>query len=305
MKYILALTLSFLLGCTSSMIRDQKINVLIVDGFSNHDWKQTTKETKEILERSGLFDVSVSTYPLYAGDSNLINWNPEFANYDVVIQNTNNIHNKELKWPKIIEKQLEEYVNNGGGLYILHSANNAFSHWKEYDLMIGLGWRSKDAGIALEIDSLGNVISIPVGSGLNTFHGPRFDALIQKYKDHPINKGFPEKWLTPSMELYKYARGPAKNLSILSYAHDSTTNKNWPVEWTIKYGTGLVYNSSMGHLWKDEKYPDRFRCIGFQTTMIRATEWLATGNTTYPVPANFPKEESISLHPLEKTNLDQ
>ena len=304
MKYTLSLALIILLGFTSCLVKDQKINVLIVDGFSNHNWRQTTKETKEILEKSGLFEVSISTCPVNAGDSNLIKWNPEFYNYDVVIQNTNNINKKKLKWPENIEKQLEEYVHNGGGLYILHSANNAFNHWKEYDLMIGLGWRSKDAGIALEIDSLGNIIRIPAGSGLNTFHGPRIDALIRKYKEHPINKGIPMKWLTTSMELYKYAREPAKNISILSYAHDTITNKNWPVEWTIQYGEGRVYNSSMGHLWKNEEYPDSFKCIGFQTMMIRATEWLASGNTTFPVPDNFPTEESSSLRQVEKTKLE-
>lgn len=303
MEKILYFAFLVLSGCTSSNISDQKINVLIVDGFSNHDWQQTTKETREILERAGLFSVSVSTYPLHAGDSSVEKWNPEFSKYDVVIQNTNNIGNKEIRWPKNVEKQLEEYVRKGGGLYILHSANNAFDHWKEYDLMIGLGWRPKEAGIALEIDSLGKILAIPAGSGQKTFHGPRIDVVVEKYSEHPINSGFPAKWVTPSTELYKYARGPAENISILSYANDTITHKNWPVEWTIKYGEGRVYNSSMGHLWKDEKYPDRFRCIGFQTTMIRATEWLASGNTTYPVPDNFPSEHSISLRQMDAAKL--
>jgi hypothetical protein len=51
----------------------------------------------------------------------------------------------------------------------------------------------------------------------------------------------------------------------------------------------------MGHLWKGEIYPPAYRCIGFQTTMIRATEWLATGKVTYPVPGNFPTKDSLSL----------
>src|SRR4029077_16453983 len=37
-----------------------KIKVLIVDGFSNHDWRQTTALLRGILEPSGLFTVSVS-----------------------------------------------------------------------------------------------------------------------------------------------------------------------------------------------------------------------------------------------------
>jgi type 1 glutamine amidotransferase len=103
------------------------------------------------------------------------------------------------------------------------------------------------------------------------------------------------------MELYTHARGPAENINILSFAFDSATNKNWPVEWVVKYGKGRVYNSSMGHLWKDEIYPISYRCIGFQTTLIRATEWLATGKVRYPVPASFPTKAAISVR--EETDL--
>jgi len=48
-------------------------------------------------------------------------------------------------------------------------------------------------------------------------------------------------------------------------------------------------------LWKGEFYPPAYRCIGYQTTVIRATEWLATGAVTYPVPAQFPTAEARSL----------
>ena len=97
------------------------------------------------------------------------------------------------------------------------------------------------------------------------------------------------------MELYKFARKPAQNLTVLSYAKDDETDINWPVEWVVSYDKGRVYNSSMGHLWKGMTYPDGYRCIGFQTLMIRTTEWLATGQTTYPVPTNFPKRNRIKL----------
>src|SRR5690606_617769 len=127
-----------------------KIEVLIIDGFSNHDWKQTTSVVKSILEKTGLFNVSVSTSPSRPEDPNWETWNPKLENYAVVIQNTNNIDNKNYKWPKIIEAHLENYVAAGGGLYVLHSANNAFSHWNAYNLMIGLGWRSPAEGVAIK-----------------------------------------------------------------------------------------------------------------------------------------------------------
>ncbi|HUH19654.1 ThuA domain-containing protein [Albibacterium sp.] len=274
---------------------DQKIiRALIVDGFSNHDWKQTTAVIKWMLEKTGRFHVDVSTIP--TDSVQLVNWKPVFTNYDVVIQNTNNINTPHLKWSPWAERALEKYVEEGGGLYVLHSANNAFSHWEEYDKMIGMGWRDKSVGYALEIDSAKNVKRIPPGEGQGTGHGDRFDAVIHILNSHPINKGYPDQWKTAYTEVYHFPRGPAENLTVLSYAYDSSaTHRWWPVEWVVKYGKGRVYNSSMGHLWKGEVYPLAYRCIGFQTTVIRAAEWLATGKVSYPVPTNFPTKDSLSL----------
>jgi type 1 glutamine amidotransferase len=223
-------------------------------------------------------------------------WIPQFGKYAVVIQNTNNIHNPMLCWSSIAELALEKYVRNGGGLYILHSANNAFPHWKEYDEMIGLGWRPDTVGYALEIDARKNVIRVPPGQGMATGHGDRFNAVINILNRHPINKGYPEQWQTANTEVYYFPRGPAENLMVLSYAYDSTgTQKMWPVEWIVSYGSGRVYNSTMGHLWKGETYPAAYRCVGYQTTVLRSVEWLATGKVTYPVPKNFPTKDSPSL----------
>jgi type 1 glutamine amidotransferase len=275
--------------------KSEKIKVLIIDGFSNHDWMQTSSVVKTILEESNLFQVHISTSPSEPKNPNWGKWNPKFKEYNVIIQNTNNIDNPEIKWPKRIQKRLEKYVGSGGGLYILHSANNAFYDWSEYNTMIGLGWRSKDEGIAIQIKDNGDFIKIPIGEGKTTYHGPRNDEVIYILNNHPINNGFPKAWKTPDMELYKFARGPATNLTVLSYAKDDKTNINWPVEWVVSYGKGRVYNSSMGHLWKGETFPISYKCVGFQTTLIRATEWLATNKVTYKVPENFPTKSEISI----------
>jgi type 1 glutamine amidotransferase len=274
--------------------KKQPYTILIVDGFSNHDWAQTTKVTRWILEESKLFNVEVSTIPLDSAAH--ATWLPDFGKYDVVIQNTNNINNPRLRWPLAAEQKLEEYVKNGGGLYILHSANNAFPHWKEYDNMIGMGWRSRNTGYALEINENKEIVRFAPGEGQGTGHGERFDALVQILNRHPINTGFPEKWKTANTEVYYFPRGTAENLTVLSYAYDSTTTKRmWPVEWVVQYKKGRVYNSSMGHLWKGEIYPEAYQCVGYQTTVIRAAEWLASGKVSYPIPENFPSEKDLSL----------
>jgi len=293
-KAYFVIVLTCLCLCSAEAQKTALIPVLIVDGFSNHDWKQTSAVMKWILEESGRFTVDISTIP--EDSVQRAAWSPAFGKYAVVIQNTNNIQNTRLRWPPVAERKLEAYVKRGGGLYILHSANNAFPHWKEYNKMIGLGWRKSSEGYALEIGPSNQVTRIPPGEAQGTGHGDRFNALIQVLNPHPINKGYPSQWQTANTEVYYFPRGPAENLTVLSFAYDSTsTKRTWPVEWVVTYGAGRVYNSSMGHLWKGEFYPPAYRCVGYQTTVIRATEWLATGKVIYPVPAEFPTATTQSL----------
>src|SRR5690625_67224 len=129
-KVILSLVLAMSFISRTTAQENRSIPVLIVDGFSNHDWEQTTAVTKWILENSDYFEVDVSTVP--ADSMEWTTWSPEFDQYAVVIQNTNNIDAPHLKWPAHEVKKMEAYVESGGGQYILHSANNAFPHWDEY-----------------------------------------------------------------------------------------------------------------------------------------------------------------------------
>lgn len=301
-KTSVCLFLSLMVHIGMQAQKPRTMEVLIVDGFSNHDWQQTTSVIKWILESSGRFKVSVSTVP--ADSLQRSEWCPDFEKYAVVVQNTNNINTPKIRWSDKAQSALEKYVGQGGGLYILHSGNNAFAHWKEYDRMIGLGWRNKQTGYALEIDRQQNIIRIPPNEGQATGHGDRFNAVIQVLTKHPINKGYPAKWQTANTEVYYFPRGAAENITVLSFAYDSTgTQRYWPVEWVVNYGKGRVYNSSMGHLWKGEVYPEAYRCVGFQTTVIRATEWLATGKVKSRVPKDFPTELAQSLKD-EKGYLD-
>ncbi len=229
------LMLTFLLLTIVLFAKSEKIKILIVDGYSNHDWRYTTEILNTLLVNSGFCEVDVSTAP--TNDSpNYNNWNPEFSKYDVVVQNVNSLGNGN-SWPQKVQRNFENYMKNGGGMYVFHSANNSFPEWMEYNKMIGLGWRKANQGVAIEIKN-GKMVKIPVGEGKDTSHGPRVDLLVNVLKNHPINDGFPSKWLTPDIELYTYARGPAENIEVLSYTFDEKTNKNWPVDWVVQYGKG-------------------------------------------------------------------
>lgn len=83
---------------------------------------------------------------------------------------------------------------------------------------------------------------------------------------------------------------------MLTYGLHKATERYWPLEWVVSFGRGRVYSSSFGHIWdSDVGIPDRVLCVGFQTSLIRAAEWLATGAVSYPVPEDFPGEDAISV----------
>jgi type 1 glutamine amidotransferase len=281
----------------SASAAPRSIKVLIIDGCSNHDWKRTTELVRAILLPTALFEVTVSTAPAKADDPAYATWCPDFGKYDVVIQNYNNGQGG-ADWPAPARTAFEAFVKNGGGVFMLHSANNSFPSWDAYNHMIGLGWRKKDAGFSIQIGPQEEIIRIQVGEGAGTSHQARQDRLIHRLGDDPIHAGMPRTWMTPLIEVYNYTRGPAKNLTVLSWAEDPKTQVRWPIEWTVTYGKGRVYISSFGHVWHDEVEPIDMRCAGFQTVLIRSLQWLAQRPVTYPVPADFPTPTALSLRPL-------
>lgn len=299
-RFFIAAATLFLLSAAAigfHSLGTSRIKVLIIDGHSNHDWQRTTRFVSNILKQTGLFTVSVSTAPASEKDAGYSSWCPKFNRYDVVIQNYNDMGGGAL-WPEPARHAFERFVSDGGGVFILHSANNAFPMWEEYNRIIGLGWRSRVYGIALKISEDGTAMQIPPGSGNGTSHGKRTDRVIHRVIDDPIHKGMPQVWMTPLIEVYTHARGPAENVQVLSWAEEPTTLERWPIEWTIRYGKGRVYNSTFGHVWRDEKDPIDLRCVGFQTVLIRSLQWLAGRPVTWPVPSDFPTGAAVSLRPL-------
>ncbi len=271
------------------------LNVLVVDGFSNHDWQRTTRCIRAVLSEAEGFDVSVSTCPVGGGAGEIDAWNPPFDKYDVVVQTCNDIAGGP-RWPSSVEAALESYVAAGGGLFIFHAGNNAFPLWHAYNRMIGLGWRDKDFGVAITIEADGAVRPVSAGEGEATSHGPRIDALLTRLGDHPIHDGLPREWVASDIEIYRYARGPAENLTVLSYAKDPKLGINFPIEWAVDYGAGRMYNSTLGHIWKDQIEPAGACCAGFQTLLHRGVQWL--GRTAISrAPEDFPTREQPRLRP--------
>ena len=295
LRLILMPALIILAALSARAADEPKIRALIIDGCSNHDWRLTTRCIRAILQPTGLFDVAVSTAPPTATAPGWAQWRPRFRDCDVVIQTYNDLGGG-APWPAEVRADFESFVHEGGGVYVWHAGNNAFPDWPGYNRIIGLGWRKKGQGVAVQIDDKEKLVSIPSGEGLDTGHGARFDALVVRLGDHPIHQGMPRRWKASNIEVYNYPRGTAEELEVLSYANDVVRTKlNWPIEWTVGYGKGRVYTSTLGHVWKGDIQPVTVRDAAVQTLLVRALQWLAKRPVTFAVPPDFPTDAATSV----------
>lgn len=273
MRLARLLVLSTVLFPIAPLARAQ-IRVLIIDGVNNHDWAAGTAGIQSILKEAGGFTINVSTVTPEMFDR----WSPDFARYQVVINNFNGGHTETgIEWPRRVQTLLETYVRNGGGLVVYHAANNAFLHWAAYNQMIGLGWRDPDFGPGLTVSDNGRVVTIPKGTGLKPGHPARSDFVVHVLaRNHPVTRGLPDHWLQPMEQLTHGQHGPARNLTILTYAHSPVSGNNEPLDWIRNYGKGRVYVTMLGHTWKNEPNPN-LDSPEFRRLLAQGIRWAATG----------------------------
>ena len=280
----IALTLSAMVSTPGETA--EPLKALIVDGQNNHAvWPTTTKMMKAYLEASKLFTVDVATAAPQGTDPT---FKPEFSKYAVVISN---FGHGAAAWPAETQKAFEDFVRGGGGFVVIHAADNAFPEWPAYNEMIGLGgWggRTEKDGPYVYTNDQGEVIRDETpGPGGN--HGAQWEfPVVIRDREHPITTGMPVEWLHTKDELYDKLRGPARNMKILATAESQVTGRHEPMIFTVDYGKGRVFHTPMGHA----EYS--MECVGFITTLLRGTEWAATGKVTIPIPADFPAADKTS-----------
>ncbi len=297
----------------------EKLKALIVDGQNNHAvWPKSTVMMKQYLEASGLFDVDVERTRFISNYKREESWlphagagekegtekpvpdpdfSPDFSKYDIVVSN---FGFGAADWPGQTRRNLENYMKNGGGLVVVHAANNAWGDWPEFNKMIGLGgWggRNEKSGPYVYYDAEGNVVR-KHEPGKCGHHGPQNEFLItMRDKTHPITKGLPDFWMHNKDECYSLLRGPAENMTILATAADTPELKkqgrNEPMLMVIDYGKGRVFHTTLGH------DIEAFEGVGFIVTFLRGSEWAATGKVTQQIPADFPCAEKPSSRGFE------
>lgn len=219
-----------------------KSKALIVTGENNHRWKDTTDALKKALEEGGFFQVEVSEDPEVAAFAD-----PKgLAEYDVIVLNIN----RNKRWSSDREANFLNFVKNGGGLVVVHAADNAFPDWEEYDRLVGGTWRSKGT-------------SFP---DRGTFHPPYGDFEVTIVdSEHPITAGL-GKTFTTRDEMYTNLR-LQENIKVL--AHGVHEGKPQPLLFVSTYGKGRMFQTALGHDIVGMANPK------FKDTLIRGARWAA------------------------------
>lgn len=265
----------------------KQIDVLVVTGQTDkyHNWEIMTRYLDKVLAEYDKFDTDYAY--MVEGEE----FAPDFAAYDVVVLNLN-----QVVWSDSTKRSFEEYVYGGGGVVLVHEANNAFPEWAEYNKMIGLGgWggRNEKDGPYYYWKDGEYVHDMTPGAGGS--HGRRvpFEINVRNEK-HPIMKGLPTHWMIEDDELYGNLRGPAENIEVLATAFSTKetggTGKEEPIFFTVRYGKGRVFQNVLGHTHVNDKTGEFTNAVenrGFQVVFSRGVEWAATGKVKQKSDTNF------------------
>jgi len=296
MKLRIFMLSGFLAAIT--LINAASIKVLILSGQTDkyHYWQTKSENFKTILK----------TYPKFLVEEVILTESNDFNlptsldlnKFNVILLNINLVN-----WSEASKLSFIKYVENGGGLSIIHEADNAFPEWKEYNEMIGLGgWgnRNEKSGPYYYFKDGKYVTDYSAGNGGS--HGERVPFVINvRDTKHPITKGLPAKWLHVNDELYGNLRGPAQNIHVLATAFSTKetkgTGKEEPVLFTVKYGKGRIFHSVLGHTTKNLN--ESFENLGFQITFLRGTEWAATGKVKQKLPKQLLSADEPSIRKIE------
>ncbi len=231
---------SVLISCTGKVRNPEISSVLILSGQNNHEWQKTSPLIAEILENSGLFEVSITN------DPDTLSYN-SLKRYHVILSNRNTWPDTSSRMSSRWEKEFLKFVGKGGGFVSLHAGSSAFYGWDDFH-RIGIGrW------------------------GRDTRHGQITTGRISELdQDHPVTKGLREFYITD--EFWEKTDIFPGSIPIAKvYAESGSDGK--PI-----FEPALLYNHfrkgrciyiALGH---DEK---AIRNTGLRTLLVRSTQWAA------------------------------
>lgn len=189
--------------------------VLIVTGedYPGHKWQETTPIVKQELAKDPRLTVEVMEDLRLLATAKLDTYAAvvvHFKNYDPQVPGPDG------------QKNLEQFVQRGGGLVLLHFACGAFQEWPEFVKIAGRVWNPSMRG-----------------------HDPHGTfQVVMVDKEHPITKGL-ESFDTTD-ELYTCLDGDTP-IHILAKSQSKVDGKLYPMAFVLDYGQGRVFHTPLGH----------------------------------------------------------
>ena len=193
---------------------EDKIRVLLVTGndYPGHEWKLTTPAVRQILEQDPRMIVRIVEDPEFLAS-------PALDQYDLVVLNYMNWESPDPS--EAAAKSLQQFVQKGKGLVLLHFTCGAWSNWPEYANLAGRIWDK-----------------------VNT-HDPRGPFRVDiTAQDHPVTRGLAA--FDTDDELYTCLAGD-RPVTVLATAKSKVTGKDHPMAFVFDYGQGRVFHTPLGH----------------------------------------------------------
>jgi len=189
--------------------------VVIITGqdYPGHPWKLTSPVLAEILRKDPRLEVDVVDQPAFLAS-------PKLAEYDTIV-----LHFMDWEQPDpgpVARKNLQDLVQSGKGLVLVHFACGAFQDWPEFATLAGRAWdptlRGHDPHGKFQVDIVDTA--------------------------HPITRGMAP--FDTVDELYTCLAGD-RPIHLLATARSKVDKKNYPMAFILNEGKGRVFHCPLGH----------------------------------------------------------
>jgi type 1 glutamine amidotransferase len=214
----------------------KRVLILTGDDYPAHLWRETGPEFAAILRADPRLEVTISESPALLGS-------PALSSYDAVFLHFKN-YAERLPIAEPLWKNLESYVNGGGGLVIAHFGCGALQEWNGFVKVAGRIWDPEKRG-----------------------HDPYGEFMVRILQTgHPATMGL--KDFTTTDELYTCLTGDTE-IDLLAQAISIVDQSEQPMAFVLTPGKGRVFNSPLGHNL------GALKAQGVRDLYLKATQWAA------------------------------
>jgi type 1 glutamine amidotransferase len=272
-RRLLLILLALTPGWPQTTLPAKKIQVLIITGRDDHDWRGVTPLMRQYLDAAGIFETRIAEEFRDAGPESLHRYDVAVLVYSDKAQ--------EDRWTDRSQATLLDFVRGGKGLVVYHHSSTAFKDWPEFARMCGGNYYNRAQ------------------------HSPIHDFTVDFVdRGHPITRGLAKNFAQPQDELYASMQmQPAGSYHVLATAWDDHSlyngrfktplpgpGANEPLLWTVQFERGRVFATMIGHSAKAAQ------SLGFKVTFTRGAEWAATGEVTQTPPPEMAETQKDQEH---------